>query len=318
MAHMVETAFYAKEPAWHGLGTLVSEAQTSIDALRLAGLDWDVQKRDLFYDSNGLKKIEDRVANVRASDGKLLGIVSDHYKILQNREAFSFIDELLDNQIEPVKFEAAGSLDNGKRVWMLAHMKPKMILGDEIIPYLVFTNSHDGSQAITAALTPTRVVCQNTLNLALKEAKRSWSIKHMGDVKGKQKDAAMTLKLSVSYMDNMEIMAEQYQQKKITKERMVEIMNIIFPDDPEATMRARGNILDQKQQFLDVYAQGLVSDLKKFKGDAWGLYNGFADYASHIKPLRKTDSFQESLFKSFIDGNKLLAKAQKAIEEVCA
>jgi phage/plasmid-like protein (TIGR03299 family) len=318
MAHMVETAFYAKEPAWHGLGTVVSETQTSIDALRLAGLDWDVQKRDLFYDSNGLKKIEDRVANVRLSDGKLLGIVSDHYKILQNREAFSFIDELLDNQIEPVKFEAAGSLDNGKRVWMLAHMKPKMILGDEIIPYLVFTNSHDGSQAITAALTPTRVVCQNTLNLALKEAKRSWSIKHMGDVKGKQKDAAMTLKLSVSYMDNMEIMAEQYQQKKVTKERMIEIMNIIFPDDPEATMRARGNILDQKQQFLDVYAQGLVSDLKKFKGDAWGLYNGFADYASHIKPLRKTDSFQESLFSSFIDGNKLLAKAQKAIEEVCA
>jgi phage/plasmid-like protein (TIGR03299 family) len=318
MAHMVETAFYAKEPAWHGLGTVVSETQTSIDALRLAGLDWDVQKRDLFYDSNGLKKIEDRVANVRLSDGKLLGIVSDHYKILQNREAFSFIDELLDNQIEPVKFEAAGSLDNGKRVWMLAHMKPKMILGDEIIPYLVFTNSHDGSQAITAALTPTRVVCQNTLNLALKEAKRSWSIKHMGDVKGKQKDAAMTLKLSVSYMDNMEIMAEQYQQKKVTKERMIEIMNIIFPDDPEATMRARGNILDQKQQFLDVYAQGLVSDLKKFKGDAWGLYNGFADYASHIKPLRKTESFKESLFESFIDGNKLLAKAQKAIEEVCA
>lgn len=318
MAHMVETAFYAKEPAWHGLGTVVSETQTSIDALRLAGLDWDVISKEIYYDSNGLKKIEGRVANIRANDDSVLGIVSDHYKILQNRDAFSFIDELLDNQIDPVKFEAAGSLDKGKRVWMLAHMKPKMILGDEIIPYLVFTNSHDGSQAITAALTPTRVVCQNTLTLALKDAKRSWSIKHMGDVKGKQKDAAMTLKLSVSYMDNMEIMAEQYQQKKITKERMIDILNIIFPDDEDASMRVRGNILDQKQDFLNVYAQGLVGDLAKFKGDAWGLYNGFADYASHIKPLRKTDSFQESLFSSFIDGNKILDKAQKAIETVCA
>jgi hypothetical protein len=94
MAHMIETAFYAKTPAWHGLGTVVSETQNSLEALKLAQLDWDVVPEPIYL--KGMKEpIEERVANVRSTDRKVLGVVSDHYKILQNREAFSFIDDLL-------------------------------------------------------------------------------------------------------------------------------------------------------------------------------------------------------------------------------
>lgn len=319
MSANVETAFYAKEPAWHGIGTVVSETQSSSDALKLAKLDWKVMPEKLFI-QDGKKWIEvpERVANVRSSDKRILGIVSDHYQIMQNEEAFSFIDELLENQITPIKFEAAGALDNGKRVWMLAHLPSRLILGDAIVPYMVFANSHDGSMAITAAMTPTRVVCQNTLTLALKQADRSWSIKHMGDIKSKQADAAKTLKLAVIYMDMMQDKAEQMQQMKVTKKKLLDVLDIIYPDDPEASNRKRGNVLDQKETFLNVYAEALTNGLAKFRGDAWGLYNAFGDFASHIKPLRQTNTFKESLFSSFIDGNKLLDKAQKAIEIVCA
>jgi phage/plasmid-like protein (TIGR03299 family) len=312
MSANVETCFLFKQPAWHGLGTIVQEAPTSIDALRLAKLDWDVIPEPVFLKDGS--KVPETVVNIRSSDHTILGVVSDHYKIVQNREAFSFIDGLLESDIEKVTFESAGALNHGKRVWMLAHLPAKKILGDDIVPYLVFTNSHDGSQAITAALTPTRVVCQNTLTLALNTAKRSWSIRHMGDMEGKKKDAAITLGLAAKYMEQMNITAEEYQQKKITKKMLEEIINMVFPIDEEGSEREKNNVSNLRNQFIDIYSG--ASDLKKFSGDAWGVYNAFGDFATHIKPLRETKTFREKLFTSFIDGNKILKLAQDAIEKV--
>lgn len=308
----VETCFLFKQPAWHGLGTIVQEAPTSIDALRLAKLDWDVIPEKVFLKDGS--EVPETIVNIRSSDHTILGVVSDHYKIVQNREAFAFIDGLLESDIEKVTFESAGALNRGKRVWMLAHLPAKKILGDDIVPYLVFTNSHDGSQAITAALTPTRVVCQNTLTMALNNAKRSWSIRHMGDMEGKKKDAAMTLGLAVRYMDQMNITAEEYQQKKITKNMLEEIINMVFPIDEESSDREKNNVSNLRNQFTEIYSE--AKDLRKFSGTAWGVYNAFGDFATHIQPLRKTKTFQEKLFASFIDGNKILKIAQEAIEKV--
>jgi phage/plasmid-like protein (TIGR03299 family) len=315
MSANVETCFLFKEPAWHGLGIVVKEAPTSQDALRLAQLDWDVVPEPVYRYSGDYEEIPEVICNVRSSDNSVLGIVSDHYKIVQNREAFQFIDELLENDQEKVTFESAGSLNNGKRVWMLAHLPAKKILGDEIVPYLVFTNSHDGSQAITAALTPTRVVCQNTLTMALRNTKRSWSIRHMGDIEGKKKDAAITLGLAVSYMGKMEETAEEYQQKKVSKEALNQIIEMVFPlDENEQSERVKRNVAELRNQFIQIYSE--AKDLRKFQGTAWGTYNAFADFISHVQPLRKTKTYQEKLFASFIDGNKLLKSAQEAIEKV--
>ena len=315
MSANVETCFLFRKPAWHGLGTIVQEAPTSIDALRLAQLDWDVIPEPVFLQDGS--EIPETVANIRSSDHTILGVVSDHYKIVQNREAFSFIDGLLESEIEKVTFESAGSLNHGKRVWMLAHLPAKKILGDEIVPYLVFTNSHDGSQAITAALTPTRVVCQNTLTLALNTAKRSWSIRHMGDIEEKKKDAAITLGLTAKYMEGLEIKAEEYQQMKISKKMLEQIIDIVFPvNEKEDSDREKRNIFNLRNQFLDI-VHG-TKDIKKFSSDAWGVYNAFADFASHVQPLRMTKTYQEKLFTSFIDGNKFLKSAQEAIEKVAA
>ena len=168
----VETMFYVREKPWHGLGTEVKEAPTSADALIYAGLDWEVVQKDV-YTRDGTR-ISGYKVNTRSTDSATLGIVSDRYKVVQNEDAFQFTDDLLG---AGVTYETAGALQGGRKVWMLARMPHRYIIaGDEIAPYLVVMNSHDGSSGIKVAMTPIRVVCQNTLNLALNSAKRIWTI----------------------------------------------------------------------------------------------------------------------------------------------
>ena len=127
--------------------------------------------------------------------------MTDRYKVIQNQEAFAFTDELLG---EGVRYETAGSLQGGRRVWLLAHMPHEYIIsGERISPYLIFSNTHDGSGAIKVALTPIRVVCQNTLNLALSNAKRSWSMIHTGNIQNKLEEARDTLFMAENYMDSL-------------------------------------------------------------------------------------------------------------------
>ena len=147
--------------------------------LCLAGLDWKVEQHPIVT-SDGIP-LNGFWANVRNIDQKVLGVVSDKYKVVQNEEAFAFTDTLLG---EGVTYETAGALQEGRKVWLLAKLPQKYIIsGDEITPYLVFSNSHDGSGAIKVAMTPVRVVCNNTLNLALEHARRIWSTTHGGRTK---------------------------------------------------------------------------------------------------------------------------------------
>ena len=185
MAANVESMFYTRTKPWHGLGVQVQEAPESKDALRLAGLDWKVYQREVYTDS-GIR-IDGYRANVRNTDNRVLGVVTERYKIVQNEEAFAFTDALLG---KGVRYETAGSLQDGRKVWLLARLpKEYIISGEQISPYLVFSNSHDGSAAVRVAVTPIRVVCNNTLNLALSTAKRSWAMVHTGNIKGKIHEA---------------------------------------------------------------------------------------------------------------------------------
>ena len=168
MAALVETMFSVREKPWHGLGTIVSEAPDSQKALELAGLDWNVIQKDIIT-SDESSVIPGFKANVRDTDNSVLGIVTDRYKVVQNSEAFAFTDELLG---EGVRYETAGSLQDGRRTWLLARLPHQYIInGEEISPFLVFMNAHDGSSAIKVAMTPVRVVCSNTLNLVYCEKK---------------------------------------------------------------------------------------------------------------------------------------------------
>ena len=192
----VETMFSVRETPWHGLGRIIMDAPASREALELAGLDWQVESRNIYSGTGAM--IPGYRANVRSTDDAVLGVVSDRYRIVQNEEAFQFTDDLLG---EGVTYETAGSLQGGKKVWMLARLPRKyLIAGDQVVPYLVIFNSHDGSSGVKVAMTPIRVVCQNTLNLALNTAKRSWTARHTENVLLRVQDARETLQLASNYI----------------------------------------------------------------------------------------------------------------------
>lgn len=309
MAANVETMAYRclneRDVPWHGLGTPVDHAMSSEEALRLAGLNWDVIPTPIT--ANGIE-IPGYYANVRSSDNSVLGITSQKYKIVQNHEAFSFIDELLQHD---VKFETAGSLDNGKRVWMLANLPPENILGDEVTPYMVFTNGHDGKSAVTLTQCAVRVVCNNTLAAALREGHRQWNFRHMGNLESKVLEAQLALDLTHKYMNALRGFAEEMVAKKISRQKLEAIINQVFPIDEEASDRIKNNVILMRDSFKTIYKE--TPDTQNFNGTAWGVFNSFADMATHIEPLRKTTNFQEKRFSSFIDGNKLLLSAQEAL-----
>lgn len=307
MAANVETMFYTREKPWHGLGTRVETAPTSKEALQLAGLDWKVIQKPILTEDGSL--IEGFKANVRDRDQKVLGVVSNRYKVVQNEEAFAFTDALLG---EGVRYETAGSLAEGKRTWILAMLPHKYIIaGDEITPYLVFMNSHDGSGAIKAAMTPVRVICQNTLNLALARAKRSWSTNHIGDISGKMEDARNTLQLANRYMVELGKGIEQLQRVKLSDKQVLEFVEEFFPVSEDMSTQQKKNMQslqeDMKIRYFD------APDLKQVGKNGYRFVNAVSDFATHSRPLRETTNYKENLFARTVDGNSMIDKAYNMV-----
>lgn len=303
MAANVETMFYTRTKPWHGLGTMVMEAPTSKAALELAGLDWKVIQKGL-KTADGIPVMGFK-ANVRDTDEQVLGVVTDRYQIVQNEEAFAFTDALLG---EGVTYETAGSLQNGRRTWILAKLPQRYIIsGDEIMPYLVFMNSHDGTGAIKAAMTPIRVVCQNTLNLALNTAKRSWSTNHTGDIKGKMEDARYTLLYADKYMAELGKTIDALNQKKLSDRQVYAYIDELFPLVENATEQQKKNLLRLKEDVKMRYYE--APDLAHVGRNAYRFVNAVSDFATHAKPLRERKNYKESLFAKTVDGNPMIDKA---------
>lgn len=218
MSASVETMFSTRVKPWHGIGTVVADCPTSRDALWLAGLDWKVEQQEVRTESGVI--IPGYKANIRNCDQSILGVVSDRYQVVQNEEAFAFTDELLG---EGVKYETAGALQGGKRTFILAKLPQRYIIaGDEITPYFVIMNSHDGSCAIKAAMAPVRVVCQNTLNLAFRTAKRTWTTKHTSNIMERIDDAKTTLQFAECYMSEMGKGLDELVHKRLTDKKVME------------------------------------------------------------------------------------------------
>lgn len=309
MAANVESMFYVRETPWHGLGTKVMEAPNSGEALMLAGLDWNVVQEPIYTETEEL--IEGYKANVRDSDRRVLGVVTDRYKVIQNREAFAFTDELLG---AGVRYETAGSLQGGRKVWMLAHMPHEYIIsGERISPYLLFSNTHDGSGAIKVALTPVRVVCNNTLNLALSTAKRSWSMIHTGDIKGKLQEARDTLFMAEKYMDSLGKEFEALRKKSLTDKQVMEYIEILLPVEENATPQQKRNMKRLREDMKALYFD--APDLQDVGKNANRFINAVSDFATHSAPLRKTANYKENLFARTIEGNPLI---DKGYQIVCA
>ena len=309
MAAEVETMFSVRVKPWHGIGTIVEDCPNSEEALRLAGLDWKVEQKDVYTSDGAI--ISGYKANVRDYDQSILGVVSDRYQVVQNEEAFAFTDELLNSG---VRYETAGSLQGGRRIFLLARLPQRFIIaGDEISPYFVIMNSHDASCSIKAAMTPVRVVCQNTLNLAFRTAKRTWMTKHTSNIMERIEDARATLQFAEQYMGELGRGINELARKRLTDKKVMQYMSEFFPVTEDMTAAQKKNNLallnDMKARYFD------APDLQDLERNGYRFINAVSDFATHAEPIRKTKNYKENLFLRTVEGNPLV---DRAYQMVCA
>ena len=324
MAANVEFMYSASNTTpWHNQGIVIADAPTSEDAIKIAKLDWEVLPKPI-YDEFG-REIPGYKVNRRSSDNKNLGIVTDRYKVVQNAEAFAFTDALLG---EGVRYETAGSLASGKRVWMLARMEDSVIAEENMENYLVFTNTHDGTGAVRVAMTPVRVVCQNTLNLALRTAQRHWSCAHKGDIQSKLDDARYTLLNAKQYMEALQEEFGELKLKKVTDKQVREmtdrLLQIEFSNLFNKAVKI-GNVIDLKERLkqqkyeeklnrkkadiLAIYND--KTDLRDTERTAFRFVNAVSDYATHTDDHKNTRNYQENLFMRTVDGHSMIDTAHQ-------
>lgn len=294
------TIFNARTTPWKDQGEIVTGATTSAQAIKLAGLNWRVEEKKVYTEDGIL--IPNATANVRNIDGKPLGIVGDRYTVVQNEDAFAFTDALLG---EGVTYETAGSLRGGKIIWLLAKMPDNItILGDEVTPYMVFTNTHDGSGSVKVAMTPIRVICQNTLNLAIKTAQRMWTARHTGSINYRLQDATETLQLANKYMTNVKDTFDNLYSIELTRNDVTDMINKIVPIEDHWKDTQKNNMQGIRDDITFRFYE--APDLKDLRMTGARLVQAVADTASHIEPIRVTKYAGENRMKKAIEGDSML------------
>ena len=312
MAHDIETqngkASFAsfREPAWHNLGTVFTEEKTTAEMLEAASLDkWNVRLEDMPIPSH-LTSDKDYQYVVRTnptdnSQTDVLGVVGERYHVLQNEDLFSFGDNILDGG---GRWETAGSLKGGRVVFGSLALERETILdpngvADKVKTYLLINTSHDGSIAIQASITPVRVVCANTLNLALgnigrkknKGIKQSFKIRHTQTANGKVQIARETLGLANAYMDEFDIMAKAMIEKEVSAKDFNDIILAAYakPEkDSKGSMKKWENKVDV---INDIYTGEFNG---KISGNAWGAFNALTERLDWYRSARGANN--ESIF----------------------
>lgn len=295
---------------WNGLGTDISGCSTVGEALFTAGLNWKVRQTPVQTAEIFPVPLEGFRANVRDYDDAPLGIVTDRYKVVQNDEAFSFVDSLVD---DGVQFQQAGIFGNGRRVWILAKLPDRYIIsGEAVSPFVVFITSHDGSGSVKVAMTPVRVICCNMLNLALRNASRTWSAQHTGDISKKLEDARDTLFHAEIYMNELGKEIEVLNHTRISDATVFSMVNELMPVSDDMTDAQKKNIGLQRDDLFERYFH--APDLELLPRNAFRFIQAVSDHATHADPIKQRANFRENLFAKSVDGNPLIDRAYSLLK----
>lgn len=303
MAHEIETingvASFAsfRQPAWHGLGTVFNEEKTTSQMLETANLhNWNVRLEDMPIPAHLTSDKEYQyVVRTNPADNSqtdVLGVVGERYHVLQNEDLFSFGDNILDGG---GRWETAGSLKGGRVVFGALALERETVLdpsgvADKIKTYLLINTSHDGSIAIQASITPVRVVCANTLNMALNSTrkkggvKQSFKIRHTQTASGRVAIARETLGLANAYMDSFDVMAKAMIEKEITAQDFNKIILAAYPkpnDEAKASTTKWTNKIDTLNDIYTGEFNGMIA------GTAWGAFNALTERLDWYRSARK-------------------------------
>ena len=327
-----DSMFSVRRMPWHGLGAVLDHYPRSIDAaLEKAGLGWKVTHGDVlvvktpeWIDDFGTQHPPELVpakgfkANLREDTGGVLGIVSDEYEVVDNRAAFRFLDALIGSDLH---FETAGSLWGGRRVWCLARLPEYVELGGDLAAtYIYVANSHDGSMAVTAAATPIRIVCANTLGAALRQAEhganaqRTFRFRHTDNLQTKFADARQVLGMTIDYEKQFKALADRLALEPISAPALEHrVLRHLWVIDDDTGARARANRERAIEHVLAIFrGRGAVGDTTgNSPGTKWTAFNAVAE---HLDYGRRYTSRTNQVQRSFED----TALKQRALELVSA
>lgn len=285
----VQTMSYVGQRPWHGLGTEVPPMVHSSEMIHAAGLDWEVQKRP----ARGAKPVRRargqdifsryeliRMPGSQPNDGEVaLGIVSDRYEPLQNREAFEFFDSIVDRKA--AFFETAGTLGEGERIWVMAKMPEviQIVSGDDCYRYLLLSNTHTGQGSVIVKFTSVRVVCQNTLMLALKGGQAELRVRHSRLVTNRLRQTAVLIAAATEVYKRSEDLFRKMANLQLPSQRLADYLERVFP---KSEAQRRNNEKPPKW----VHVERLLDEVDDLQltgvtGTLWAAYNAvtrFEDY----------------------------------------
>lgn len=293
----INSMFYYGDKPWHKLGVEVEKALTSAEAIEAAGLNWEVKKTPVYF-QHGRKyqRVNGRYVTVRQDNQVPLGSVGQVYQVLQNREAFSFFDAVVG--VKEAMYHTAGALGAGERVWLLAklpgYIKTK---GDDVTEkFLLLANAHDGSGAVQVMFTPIRVVCQNTLNMAIESASNRVAIRHTTGMTTKMESVQEDLGIINNKFALLETISQQMAKryfKKADLESYIKKSGLI-PNKEENTPRAN-NIMEEVSRLFET---GKGANLPSAKGTMWGAFNAVVEYVDHVRNKDSGERAESLLFGS--------------------
>jgi phage/plasmid-like protein (TIGR03299 family) len=290
-----DSMFSVREVPWHGLGAVLDHTPSTIaEAINASGLGWRVEREPIAIDRSDVTTVDDWGlprcegitgwwANVRQDTREVLGIVGERYRIVQNVEAFQFVDQLIGSSMH---FETAGSLHGGRRVWVLARLPEHIeVGGDPVRPYVLLMNSHDGSTAVVAASTPVRVVCMNTLNWGLERARQKHSIRHTEGIREHVHQARRVLDLSIDYYRQFKHAGDQLATERFSEAQLRRVLDELYPSgiDDAAGDRSRQSREQTKLRITELFVHGDTQG--NASGTKWAAVNAIIEYADWLRPV---------------------------------
>lgn len=321
--------FSGKEKAWHGLGQIVEAYPTSTEAIKHAGLDYTVEKRKLFtYDNENCNgdpdvdiiipeiEVPNFYATLRTDTEQVLGVVGKDYEVVQNINAFSFFDSIVGG--EGIMYETAGALGKGERIFITAKLPDYIKVGnnDLLEKYLFLTTSHDGYGSITAAFTPIRIVCNNTLNAALRNHSNSIKIRHTANAKERLEQAHHLMGISNNLSTELETIFNNWTKVRITDPEVKKLIQLALVPNKEVYKNIQAGKDDELstcfKNMCDTAYEYAMSNPTQHeettKGTLFGAYNAVTGYFQNVRIYKN----EEAKLKSVLFGGTAQAKSQKA------
>jgi phage/plasmid-like protein (TIGR03299 family) len=310
--------FSVQQKAWHGLGQIVEGYPTSKEALQLAGLDFNVVKMPNVHRlQDGTEVVSDNsFFTYRTDNGAILGDkVGKDYNIVQNVDAFSFFDAIVNG--DGVMYETAGALGQGEQIFITAKLPGYIRVGkdDMIEKFLFLTTAHDGSGSIIAAFTPIRIVCQNTLNAALRNNTQAIRLRHTANVEDRLKEAHKIMGITNTLSNELEGILNQWTKVKITDKQVLQlIQQAMCPSKEVRTALKNGEELSTAFSNIceNAFQYAMISPTQQTettKGTLFGAYNAVTGYFQNVKDF-KGDS--DAKVKSLLMGGTGQLRTQAA------